>query len=487
MFTDKERLESLESLNQLKITINLAEFACHKFGYIPDWLHPSIKRGNVKSSANSIKLIHKENVMDAILIGKNNKNDNFVYRSLFKNDDNGTIVDFVKNRVEDFSIAKLRKMCKNYEQGIEKGFFANVGINVRKYENNQDELNHEAIAFSTLLKPLTNSDYLISRAIDKNIQEKYLGKAFNHVDEKNNLSIVLPYYTVLDSPNSITNKQVSLYTYQKYSDDDIIKKKFINGPRSNSIWMNAGAFNFEKKITALVVSESPLDAISFAALHPKKCGSNPILTATGGNMPYGISHTYHNILTVSKCNNVILANDNDCEGQRYNAKFLSELSCENLVDKDFLNSHKVLLEAELKVYKDEYKGFLEWKFYHDKLDESKKGEKLTDLMQVFVDVKDYYVQLNHDLKGVLDEKEVFKVETFFGKDNVSEIKLEFKNSKENWEQINESLLWLKFGNSEKINIEVSHLKDFNDDLKFEKGLIKKDINEEQKENKSIKI
>ncbi len=487
---EREREAALKSINDLKKDINLVQFACHKYGYIPDWLHPDRKRGDtVKSSVNSIKLINTKNQMDSIIVAKNATTGDYVYKSLVNSDDKGSILDMVKYRTDEFSIPKFRKICKNYVQGLEKGFYNDLGFDTRKVLSGAGSIDKPNVElFANYLQPLTNSDYLIKRGIDEDLQKKHFGVAYNHTDDKGALSVVIPFYTVKEIADNESKKHLAIHTYQKYSDDSEIKKKFINGSKSNSVWINAGAFDNSKKITSLVVSESPLDSVSFAALHPNKCGDNPILSAFGGEMGFGVPGTYNNILTISKCDNLILANDNDCKGQQYNAKILAELPVQNLVDEDFLEKNKALLDTKIELGVSEYKGYMEWRFSHNKFEDNDKieGSSLRDVMPLFVDVKDYYLQENKDLKGVLDEKDVFKLECKFGGGNFSTIQLEFKNSKDNWERINESLLCLKYGFSEKLSIEKAIENDFNDDLKKEKGLLN-NKSEERTETKGVKI
>lgn len=482
--TNKEREEALKSLNELKHSINLVQFACHKFNYVPDWLHPDRKRGDaIKSSVNSIKLINKDNNMDCIIVAKNGGSGDYVYKSLINTNDKGSIVDFVKNRTEDFSIPKLRKICKNYQQGLAKGFYQDLGFDSRKVLTGSGSMEKPNIElFQNYLQPLTNTSYFDKRGINENIRKNSLGVCFNHVsvsdEDTGAISAVLPFYTVSQNPDDNTKKHLSVYTYQKYSDETAIRKKFLFGGRANSVWINAGAFDPNKKITSLVVSENPLDAVSFAALHPESCGENPILTASGGELGYGVTDTYQNILDVSKADKVILANDNDCKGQQNNAKILAGLNVKNLVESDFLDKNKALLDTKIELGVADYKGFVEWRFSHNQQMDDDKVTSIRDVMPLFVEVRDYYLQLNRDLKGVLDEKDVFKIDGNFGTGCLSTIKLEFKNSKENWNEINESLRVLKFGYSDQIEIERSICKDFNDDLKIVSGVDYKPLKEQ---------
>lgn len=472
--------DDFDSIKALKTDVNLVEFACHKFGYLPDWEHPTTggDKRKVKSSANSIKLIHKDDPLDTLIVSKNPTNQQFVYKSLCDSSDKGTIVDFVKNRFEDFSFSKLRKMCKNYLSATEKGLFKSYLGSRPGFANslNGNVEMPKIEAFQFYLKPANDKSYLKNRGLSDETINNHFKLTYNLNEQNDTVSFVIPYYKVDKNPDN--SYSLSLHTYQKYSEDSTIQKKFIKGGKMDSVWLNS--VDKTKPVTSMVISESPLDSASYAELKKEQCGKNPLLTASGGDFGLTVSDTFTKLIDMTKVDNVILANDNDCKGQRYNAQVLAALPVSKLVEDDFLEKNKGLEEAKINVGFSLKTGFVEWNFSHDKFSASSQNyqDKLNQILPVFVQVRDYYMQENQDLKEINNNKDVFKIDTNFG-ENSSYIKLEFQNTKDNWELVNDSLLFLKYGNSEQLQIDKSICKDWNDDLKIIKGVNFKPLKEDQ--------
>lgn len=463
--------EDFDSLNALKSDINLVDFACHKFGYIPDWQYPktSGKPRVIKSSANSIRLIHKDNPMDCVLIARKSGSNHYVYKSTINDDDSGTIIDFVKYRYDEFTISKFRKFCKNYQSAIKANLFQPIATN-RIYGQIGANDEFRTTPSAANLTKLTDSTYLSNRGLENSTIDKHFKNSYNLLENNGSTSIVFPYYKTQVSPD----KGISLYlqTYQKYSEVNDIKKQFITGNKDSSVWM--GFFDKTKPVTSIIVSESPLDAASLSVIKPSVCGNNPILTASGGDFPFSVKDTYSNLSNFAGNPSLILANDNDCKGLQYNAKLLASLPFKQFVDEDFYDNNKALDNASIQVGVSKYKGYMNWEFSHNSNDNKLS---LEEHLPVFTGVRDYYLQENYELNKMYDKGDTFEIKTEFH-ENKSSIRLEFQNLKENWDLINDSLLFLRYGNSENILIEKSICKDFNDDLKVIKGIDYKGLHDE---------
>lgn len=470
------RDEALTSLNDLKRDIDLVNFAIHKFNYIPDWLHPGMKGHTIKSSENSIKLVHKDDTMDSIVVSRNSANSQFIYFSVLNSGDRGSILDFVKYRIKDkFSIPNFRKICKNYTQALEKNLFPDTGLDIKKtFKTIPSASNVPNVAYyEQILSPLENKSYFLSRGIQNDVSLKYASNCYNHYgwkkDEEHNhqvISVVFPYYKA-------EKDKLVVHTYQRYNQHE---KKFIRGDKDNSVWI--GSFDKSKPISSLVISESPIDTISIAALKPDLVGPNPVLSASGGQYTKGIVELYSNINTMTKAENLILANDNDCKGQQYNAFLLCKLNSLPFLDADFIDKNKGLVNADIDCGVNDKKGYLEWTFSHDKLQGTDIDKQIQNI-PAFVQVRDFYLELNKSLVGINDEKVIFNVDHEY-KDNLSRVKVSFNNTQVNWEAVSDSLVNLKFNYSENLIIEKSVGKDFNQDLKLYQGLEKFDIADKDK-------
>lgn len=454
-----------DSLNELKKNINLVDLACHKFGYIPDWQYVNSKGQpkEVKSSANFIRLIHKDDPLDIVLVSKQKETGYYRFKSMLNDDDKGTIIDFAKYRFKDFTISNFRKYCKNYQSACAAAIFTPIDTSRHSkiYTPRQEYYLNPS---NSNLKKLTDVSYLTQRGFTASVATGCFKNAYNLLEQNGSTSLVLPFYKTEVLPDKTVN--LRLQTYQKYSDTNTIKKQFFAGAKENAVWI--GNFKQTQTASALVFSESPIDAGSLAVLKPELVGANPVLTASGGDLPYAIHKTYDDLAKLLSYPPIILANDNDCKGQQFNAKLLSSLDFKNYCDDDFYQSNKAFDDVVVSCGLSEKKGYLEFNFSHAFL--NKDTDTLEKGLPVFTNVRDYFLQLNHDLDNLYgkDKGDVFQMDVQFG-GHKSSIDIKFQNIKENWEYVNESLLFLRYGNSEKIEIQKSVFKDFNDDLKVLKG------------------
>jgi hypothetical protein len=242
--------------------------------------------------------------------------------------------------------------------------------------------------------------------------------------------------------------------------------------QSIGIW--ASDYKRKEKVTHLLLSENPIDALSYCQMYLDYKTQNPYLTASNGELTKSQIELYQEMVSMLRPETIVLANDNNCKGQLFNAKVLSALSLdETYYDKEFYQKNKLIIDAEITVgYKDKFNGELIWKFDHEKKAENISKDKfILEHIPQFQKVVRYYENANKELFLVNDETYPFTIEKKYN-DFHSEIKVSFHNSKVNWIEINKSILALKYNDSEKIKLEISKNIDFNDDLREKEGIIK---------------
>ena len=481
----KSKEELFEEIEKLK-EVNLVDYICCTAGFRID----EERTNKENRSASSPKYVFVENEAgDKLLISRiyDSGRQQYVYKNLFNDFDKGNIFSFIKNRTENFSIPTAKKKIYNFEKNMKSGYYRTTGVDIHlegdDLKNNTEGSLRELQRKYQVLPDFTNWEYLQSRGLSDEILSSHLCK--------NRIKNEYFYYPKLHSSIKPIAKYVNtvfpIYSFDGstsflcgYVRKNIgLKVTAADSKQSIGVW--ASDFKTNEKVTELVLTENPIDALSYCQLYLDFKTRNPYLTASNGELTKSQIELYQALISRLRPETIILANDNNCKGQLFNAKILSALSLhEDDYDKEYYQKNKLMMDAEINVgYKDKQNGELVWRFSYDKKHESMEKDKfIEDHIWQYKRVIHYYEKANEGLFLVNDEKYPFTIERKYN-DYHSEIKLSFHNSQVNWIEINKSILALKFNNSEKIKLEIPKNVDFNDDLKEKQGILKEEHRSEE--------
>ena len=471
--------------DRLKSETNLVDFARHYDQFAID---PKKNSNNQIEHMNCVFL--RNDVDDKIVVTRND-NGHYIYFNPENDRDKGTIFDFIENRRsgKDFSMSYAKKVIYDFDGNLNKNYIKASGIKLLP-RSNKDDYN-KVQAYFKKLPALNNTDFLESRGISKELLYSPVCK--NRIYNEN--------YNDDLNKRSYINTVFPLYGYNEKSESVVLgferrnsefKGAFQGSLKSASIWVSA--FEKGKPVTDFVVSESPLDSLSYAEIKKDWRSANNVYAATSGSAWDGHIDLYQKTINNLKPDNLILANDNDCAGERFNCKILGRLDLSKYVDEEYLGNNKMLVNADIEInLADKYTGQIEWKLSHDKVPElvNDKVSFLEQHIPSFNAIRDLYENKNIDLLEVNRDKKIFHIESSF-KDNYSKVSIKFPNNHENWKVVSDTIVQLKLDFAEGVKIERPISKDWNQDLMNDLGLIREKKIVEQvegtiKKEKGIKI
>lgn len=294
---------SQEELERFKKEINLAALA-ERFGY-----HHYRK----KSDASRIAMIGKE-PEDVILIKKDPKTGYFLFINPYDTTDHGNVIHFVMNRTNK-NLGEVRKYLRAYVQSPE------YGKNASSYVLNGDKINRNVLAalwFS--VKPLSDRKYLYARGItDKTIDSAaFKGRVGNteYTDSASGTAFVNTAFPIYDEKGIVGIEQKNVN----------FKGALSGSEKGKGVWLS----NLPETgvITSFFICESPVDAMAHFQLSGKR--NNDLRTlyiATNGQLTSGQCDHIQTLIDRYKPLEVILGNDNDRAGVRFNCTLLGRL-CE---------------------------------------------------------------------------------------------------------------------------------------------------------------
>jgi len=282
---------SSTELEQFKVDINLAEFACNRFGYTVD---------AKQSSPNSIVLRKADG--DKLIVTKD-LDGHYVYFAPITPfaKDHGSIIDFIQVRMS-VTLGQVRVLLREY-QGTSYPHLKNKTFMVAKIQ---------PVTKSTLsplkdyerFRELSYSAYLESRGLRKEIytSRRFAGKI--RVDDRGNL--IFPHFDK-----------------QGICGFELKNKHFIGFSRGSqkAIWSSNRYSNDER----LVITEAVIDALSYHSLfgneHTRYAKSNGRLRLTASTSGTFSETTKEMILVAVvalpvRSGTVILAYDNDVVGDQ---------------------------------------------------------------------------------------------------------------------------------------------------------------------------
>lgn len=468
--------------DRLKSEVNLIDFASHFDKFFID------KKKNSNIQIENMNCVFMRNDVDDKIVISRNTNGHYIYFNPENDRDKGSVFDFIENRRanQNFSMSYAKKIINDFTGNIQNNYIKPSGIKLES-KTNDFALNKVQTHFKKLPE-LHNTSFLSSRGLSNDLlfSDVCKKRIYNedYIDKNSGstyTNTVFPLYGFDDS-----NKSVILGFERR---NDQFKGAFEGSLKSASIWVSS--FSKNTAVNTFVVSESALDSLSYAQLKDDWRSANNVYAATSGTAWDGHIDLYQKTINNLKPSAVVLANDNDCAGERFNCKILGRLDLSKYVDPEYLANNKMLVNATIDVsLADKYTGLIEWKLSHDKVPELKndKIKLLEQHIPCFKAVQDFYENKNNELLEINRDKKIFVLESHFH-DNMSSVKIKFPNNHENWKVVTDSIVQLKLDFSETVKIERPISKDWNQDLMDNLNLGKKnELSDELKiKHKGLKL
>jgi len=165
------------------------------------------------------------------------------------------------------------------------------------------------------LKPLTDPTYLLSRGITEKTlgSAEFWGKIFNrdHLDQRGfrHTNTVFP----LEDEGGLAG----IIIRNRHAN-------YINGNKAGGLWVSNAVG--EGSPAELFVCESPIDALSYHQVQPPDSPGGRVYVATAGTLSAAQPGAIQALIDRLRPQRVVLANDNDLSGMRYNLQLLGALS-----------------------------------------------------------------------------------------------------------------------------------------------------------------
>ena len=314
---------------ELKSKIKISEFA--------EYLGYKLR----KDKTTHKHLVYEHNSGEKICIYNNPEGKPQIYMTLGgTHSDKGDIISFVMNKIDNGIINKPTNSSSTFESvNILLHEYLNIPFEDRKVYNGIDEYikNSKQNRFISDYQPYIGNitskavEYMSSRGLET---KDYLLYPFRG-------SVVGTNTAKIEADiNKIPNNQVAFPLYDKNEKMVGVQlvsenyKSFLKGSRKSvGVWHS----NIPERINNIVISEAPLDAISY---HKLQGDSNTLYFATCGNVKDGqldaiktIIENNKNILAANYT--ITLANDNDTAGAMFNLGYILS----NLEEKGYSNIH----------------------------------------------------------------------------------------------------------------------------------------------------
>nr|WP_298935697.1 toprim domain-containing protein [uncultured Dyadobacter sp.] len=241
------------------------------------------------------------------------------YRYFNRNDsaDKGTVVDYyASTRNLDLSKGSpdWPKLYAHMNEFI--GYFPEQAARVkptfvpRSSENEPTPVNRYLD-----LKPLTDTKYLNSRGLNDAVLHsfEFKGKIFNRD------------YLDIKTGSVYSNTAFPVENQNGFIGINIRNAKYngIYGARQDGVWMsNVNPNNPPQEV---FITEAPIDAISYHIMNPVRNEGDRLYIASTGSFSQQQINLIQHLINTHKPASVILGNDNDASGKKFNLALLGQL------------------------------------------------------------------------------------------------------------------------------------------------------------------
>lgn len=164
------------------------------------------------------------------------------------------------------------------------------------------------------LRPLTEPTYLMSRGITEKTlgSAEFWGKIFNrdHRDQRGFLHTNTAF--PLENEGGLLGIVIRNH-----------RANYINGTKGEGLWVSNPVGGHSP--VELFICESPIDALSYHQLNPPEAPGGRVYVATAGTLSAAQPGAIQALIDRLGPRRVVLANDNDPSGMRYNLQLLGSL------------------------------------------------------------------------------------------------------------------------------------------------------------------
>ncbi|MCX6212808.1 toprim domain-containing protein [Spirosoma sp.] len=306
-------LTTKPQLSDYKQQIDLVQFL-ETEGFSKD-RRKSTRRWPVLENAEGRKLI----------IGNNQKTNEYFYYNPEDSRDRGTIVDYVIDKLHIDTATRegwqqLHEFIGRYTGDLSH-LDKSRSTDMVESQTPADTSRSKAMSHYFRLDPLTNTDYLMDRrglTVDTLGHRAFIGKIFNKtfVSKKTGETVINTVFP-MESEQGITAILL------KNDSPTGLVNGHTWGERLESIWVSNLPKGHQPK--EMLICESPIDALSYHQLHPPKEPYDRVYVATGGQPSSLQPLTVQRLIDRVKPEQVILGHDNDNSGIRFNIGWVGRL------------------------------------------------------------------------------------------------------------------------------------------------------------------
>lgn len=441
--------------NEYPKEIDLIQFAQQrKYGYTID------VRGSTKNAV-VLQQHNKEGVaIDTIIVRRNEGTGQYYYTNPNDSRDKGPIYKFVMHRMQTTSYMAVDKELSEY---LSIGNLKEVEPQIKRVAigNSPTSSRSAEIAKHYNLTPLTDMSYLKSRGISENVLNSYefSGRVLNEIAgrDKQFVNTAFPMY---NREGEIVGIERKNYTYNGGSFGGAAE----GSDKANSVWFSK--IRQETRVDKIVLGETPIDLISYHQLRDKAKIENNLYVSSNGYWSNNQKDMVQELINKHQPKGIILANDNDNSGKRFNISLLGQLHRPvdpKEIEKSPLNNFEpkplITKDNKLTVECD-----LEGKFTA-RLRFNAVFDKQSDGIKVFQEIEKRVEQIR-DLSSQPVTSKIAEIS-----DNKGVYEVRFVNSTLELNKAMELVKDLR-GMNNYISIEKARGKDFNEDLQVAVGLIK---------------
>lgn len=260
-----------------------------------------------------------------LIIGHNQKTNEYFYYNPDDSRDKGTIVDYVIGKLNIDTTTRegwqpLHEFLGRYRGDLSHMLTNKPDASIESQSAAETTRRH-AMSHYFRLDPLTNTDYLMNKrglTVDTLGHRAFIGKIFNKT------------FTSKKTGEMVTNTVFPMESEQgttaillKNDSPTGLVNGHTWGERLESIWVSNLPRGHQPK--EMLICESPIDALSYHQLHPPKEPYDRIYVATGGQPSSLQPLTVQRLIDRVKPEQVILAHDNDNSGIRFNIGWAGKL------------------------------------------------------------------------------------------------------------------------------------------------------------------
>ena len=307
-------------LDHFKRDIDLVRYATERHGY------------SVTAEGKNGQWHNLEKGGEKLLVSSGKGQEYPLYKNLYDERDAGTIIEFAQARGEGrngpgLNLGEVRKELRTYLGEVGPEVAARpLALQFPERQPAQalpvtgsEEERREALIRQVLgaERGLTDRSYLHGRHLTNETIDNpaFQNRIFTAQDNKHH-NTAFPYY------NESGIAQVS----SKNQEPGAAKwDRFIEGVPKEGVWVSNPTEGRGSKVDRVVISESPIDSLSYHQLNHRAGSPNTMYVATGGTPTERQAELIQKIIDRQQPREIALANDRDPSGVRYNINYLNDL------------------------------------------------------------------------------------------------------------------------------------------------------------------